>query len=847
MEIQRHNIFELIGGRQNLYHSAILTSYAFDPIFFESFFLPRLRQCGISNVVVLLDASNYDQVLLQYPSFSIQSDRRQYSLIRQMPTNNGVFHPKISMFFGEDAGLIVVGSGNLTYNGHGLNEEVWNVFSLKGTESVYLPLFIATWQYLNGLNLPDAMLLKQQLRWVRENTNWLSDDVSTNSGNVTIGNEQYLFLSNDSKGTILSKLQEMIGDEIVESIVTISPFYDTSGITVRTLHDIFNPKEVKCVYSEGGIYPYDMMKNPPKWLKLYSWDDVFTTKRSDVHKLHAKIIQFALQSRTILISGSANVTKAAFNGAGDEAGIAIISENTKDYIKGLGVNLDNRTIVNPSILETLTKPERASSETTARSIHIVSAEIVDDALSVILSKSSIENSRLRILDFVGNLLQDIDVSIGEKRLLIKEFSYTNCIAVIIDESNTEISNRSFIISEEDVARFNPNKALRKLDSLLESNKDWKDNLTGILSYLWFDNSSDIKNISTKTFTVHTKKDVAGKSVSKEDFDNIRIGSRQTILSLPDVRIIDFLLSSEKKPKEADVSDNSDDVDALQDVDGGNNEYHNSEHVIDRQKHDKAFVDCIDNYSRRLRKHYDVRLAELYSKAANFGADIFKKEFNETAIHVNVMDFSRILIDIVLMWQELSKDFNSRHGNIRQDFIRNLGKFLILSRKGYPQTDDYAWHKCVEFHKELIVFSLLIITSQDWRGSEVMSIKLLIANLLSACANSVLDTNEIKDLFGNKVMRSNVPIKASSMALIKKTIEEYQEFRRHFEDKSTVREVDFDNPNGNYSYRTGYGFFYVTDLNFIRQPDRIVPEMTLYHPGFDDTLKVLGGRKILPLC
>lgn len=244
MEMQRHNIFDLIGGQQNIYHSVILTSYTFDPIFFESFYLPKLRQCGVSNVVVLLDASSYDYMLLHYSTFGIQSDRRQYTLIRQIPTNSGVFHPKISMFFGEDAGMLVVGSGNLTYNGYALNEEVWNTFSLKGANSKYLPLFKSVWNYINNLNLPDSALLKQQLKWMIDNVNWMSEKESFDLDNVIIDHEKYLFIQNDSEGSILKKLQYIIGDEKVKLITTISPFYDTSGQTLKTLKDIFNPDEL---------------------------------------------------------------------------------------------------------------------------------------------------------------------------------------------------------------------------------------------------------------------------------------------------------------------------------------------------------------------------------------------------------------------------------------------------------------------------------------------------------------------------------------------------------------------------------------------------------------------------
>ena len=61
--IERQNIIKLLGDRTNIYHSALLTTYSFDPIYFETVYLSTLRKLGITNVVVLMDASMYDQLL----------------------------------------------------------------------------------------------------------------------------------------------------------------------------------------------------------------------------------------------------------------------------------------------------------------------------------------------------------------------------------------------------------------------------------------------------------------------------------------------------------------------------------------------------------------------------------------------------------------------------------------------------------------------------------------------------------------------------------------------------------------------------------------------------------------
>ena len=83
-----------------------------------------------------------------------------------------------------------------------------------------------------------------------------------------------------------------------------------------------------------------------------------------------------------------------------------------------------------------------------------------------------------------------------------------------------------------------------------------------------------------------------------------------------------------------------------------------------------------------------------------------------------------------------------------------------------------------------------------------------------------------------------------------TIDEYKVFSQHIalSDYTMVREVNLGLPQGNYSYKIDYGFFFVKDLCPIRQSiDKSTAyEMTLYHPGFDEYIKVLGIPKIRAL-
>ncbi len=60
----------------------------------------------------------------------------------------GNYYPKINFFVGDDAVLVVFGTGNLTVTGHGKNHEAFTGFMIDETDTTHRPLIEECWQYL---------------------------------------------------------------------------------------------------------------------------------------------------------------------------------------------------------------------------------------------------------------------------------------------------------------------------------------------------------------------------------------------------------------------------------------------------------------------------------------------------------------------------------------------------------------------------------------------------------------------------------------------------------------------------------------------------------------------------
>lgn len=146
-KIERRNVIELIGNNAKRYHSCIITCFTFDFTYFEERIAPILRAANIRNINIFVDGNELikAQEFLTGKEFSFQ---KNYNLIG-VNHAKGVYHPKIIYLFGQDEGLLSIGSGNITSSGLSYNDEVWSSFHHRNLESEYLSLFKDVWIFLN--------------------------------------------------------------------------------------------------------------------------------------------------------------------------------------------------------------------------------------------------------------------------------------------------------------------------------------------------------------------------------------------------------------------------------------------------------------------------------------------------------------------------------------------------------------------------------------------------------------------------------------------------------------------------------------------------------------------------
>ncbi|MFC2774162.1 MAG: hypothetical protein ACFN4W_08185 [Segatella oris] len=528
--IERNSIIRLLGNRSNVYHSTVLTCYNFDPIFFESIYLPTLRRLGVMNVIVLMDAMMYDTLLEDVSYRYHRVGSCGYTLVRQQNTHKGVFHPKIALLVGDEEGALIIGSGNLTFSGLSNNDEVWNVFHAHGNSSVHFPLLHQIWEYILDLTNGVPELIRRQLDWVAEQGEWLLKEPNVTDVTLASGEECRLLFNSDNS-SIAQAIYQSVGSAPVSEITTVAPFYDTDGEILTELLTKLKPHTFNCLIDlDRQSAPYALLKDS---------EDISFYRYISSNPLHAKIIEIQGNDETWLISGSANMGRKALGSIGsiynDEMCVMLHSQSKRNYISELGIEC---SLIKSKERKSLLPPEHPETNPITKLVSIISAEEKDNKLLVYFSKTGMVGT-LVIWDAQLNILQSLKVKTSDEvdvELDGIDSSALHMVALL--NGNIEISNRSLVIREQSVESCNPDPNRRKLSSLLEDD-GLLENLSHIFGYIVFDDSTKVVKATRIKTDDGRKREKEDTTVTCDRFEELK-DSTLSISLHSGVRILSFL-------------------------------------------------------------------------------------------------------------------------------------------------------------------------------------------------------------------------------------------------------------------------------------------------------------------
>ncbi len=464
MKIERSNILELIGSGKNKYHSCVITSYSIDLAFFEQLILPRLRGAGITNINIFVDAGMLEKYLASHLGNSTANFNVKYSIT---PVHiSGAFHPKMLFLAGKNKNYLAVGSGNITSSGLLYNDEIWSSFFMSKERKSAQPIFKSAWQYILTLSSLCIGINQTKINWIAQHSKWIEALTDIHDESVSIKGIDYkLAYTRENSSLYKDVIQQLLPKP--KSIKIIAPYYNRTGAFLQKVIDDLDPYEMHCVVdTTNGILPIDFKSDT---CQFSDWSDVIKPENTNsIQRLHAKIIQIEYDNYSVLIFGSANATVEAFgiserNFKNEEAIITIQSDNSRDFLKELGIAIPKQGTLD---LRKTVNIQKDDVEITLRLLKIKHTELSSQILKITLDEKLIKTTILRTFSSNNELIESIEISSDSTTIQSTLTMVENVFKVAIFDLNTleRISIFGLIQNVELLKKSNPDERLARVQS-----------------------------------------------------------------------------------------------------------------------------------------------------------------------------------------------------------------------------------------------------------------------------------------------------------------------------------------------------------------------------------------------
>lgn len=853
MSLHRENILTLIGGRR--YHSCILTTFSFDFYFFEMKVMKWLRSCGVRNINVFIDGHYYSELMKQStgeemkltPGYSL------YPFFQQ-----SIFHPKIWMLFGENEGLFIVGSGNLTNSGNGNNDEIWAAFHFDIRFPENSQVFSNAWNFISTLTSKTlGQTNEKTTRWIIEHAKWLNElpNISLQQFCKTAQKEEISFLYNSDETSIWSGLSEHLQNQNVIEITTISPFYDIKGSAINELSLLFPNAKINIVLDESGLIPasMDLKKN----FTVYDWYDVgvsrtqYSRSENFKSKLHGKIIHFKVEDgKEFCLLGSANVTPEGLGLAGTsksntEVSLLIKAEEGQ-LLAELGIKLstakrkrltDFSLKSNSPIYDTIIKNNKFL-------VQLLSAEYLYHEL-ILFSAGSI-SGELQVIFFDGsnkNVHQEIIPTYDHeiKLKLASEISGYQYVQ-LADTDGNFISNKLIISDYYLLAKTHPNPQTEEIERLYSEIQNGE--LSKVLELLHFaiiDESEKDDNVINVQVTTSNAKE---REESKEPEQLYDLSTykpilhanfeKSLLLTSPSLRILDVLKFIQNR---GITSANQNDIrDDEQETDIGN--------INGNEENEIKVVHYQSHYILASERR---KLLNYLTNLSNYQHNILYGKSGISVYKLTLTDLTRYLIFLELMLEyggkiekyiEHNQQFffsylpfinNLNNDNVKGCCLNIIGEFLLLAQAGFKLYEfEYTKMKVEQLRHDALINSLVCLLNNNWHEKELHYFYSLLLNTMHYLGwkDTVADKN-ICNEFKSEVKNRITELKQRAVGLnenidrfFRIIIPAFQKGIVQLNDK----EFDTYAGIGNIIYKSPWGYCYVKSVASSKK-------YTLVRPGF----------------
>lgn len=289
-------------------HIALLSTFQFDPDFFERRLLRCQALAKARRIIVFLDARQWID-LLQRDVFARGLNRRY--LVVPVRHSQGVFHPKLNLLLTKSGGQVLCGSNNLTRSGCSSNLELFNAipFNFEGEylEEINIAKEAFSFFKLAARNADDE-IARIATEWIEEAASdytWINTPIA---GQIA----RKIRLIHTYEGNLWDRLMQQLNTDKPKEFFIVSPFHDADSNMCRRLANQWPNAKIELLVQQG--YTNLAIKPLKKLGKVHLCE-----LRESSRRIHAKLLAWRSNNGGGCLIGSANFTSAALDGRNIEA------------------------------------------------------------------------------------------------------------------------------------------------------------------------------------------------------------------------------------------------------------------------------------------------------------------------------------------------------------------------------------------------------------------------------------------------------------------------------------------------------------------------------------------------
>ena len=476
-------------------------------------------------------------------------------------------------------------------------------------------------------------------------------------------------------------------------------------------------------------------------------------------------------------------------------------------------------------------------EKTASPIVVIqSCELLDDGFHITIEKGPIADIDLHLVDDFRKK-QILHFSLDNGSSVIPNETGRIARTVYLTKDGERISNKCIILIRSEIERKNPDKIMAPIARLLETAQDSAD-FERLLQYVHIEEETSTKGSVRIAASDGRKKDPGtGREFTDEDFDKKVFRNRQATMEQINDRILDRLASLLFASGDSiDYSEMpQDETTSQKDIDSGVPE---EDVKPSRQRNggktpkEYSVMDEARGYFKKLLKHYD-QLSWNKPDFDKVGPGILiQKPFYIQ--EQSDLAYSAICIAVYEMLRIAKSGDQNEWEEMMEYFVPLVGSYLLLFRTLPSSLTAATAQKMSRKHRNLVVFSLLLISFWKDYGQRETLQRLLTLNLLDSYKDNLDELESVFSEYEDLLAKDLVLSEKESIDMIHQC---YASYRAFIENKDSRREPLTPSMGYVIIYRPSFGFLQMTDISYSPQPtpERKVIVSDAIAPGFPEVL------------